>query len=369
MRLGALDEVMERFGARARRGDDLTAQALQLVTIVREMIDEGAIASGRSACAGCPVPTPHVVRRTLDALCPDGRAIALGLFDHDGLWTSFVARRRGGGLRRHRGARRAAAGARAPLGRLAARLPAPRARGRGSLRAARLRVLRRRDALPRAACCQALGTLAALQVRLPPAQLEATSTTVTDGTTDAGILPLVVGILFGTAAVIAASALAWDAYVQGQAQAQVAVIDANTRAAAMLRDKEIHDRELVRNERAQTATASMASLMALLTEHASEQTSAGRSAADPFSDVRARTADQLLATHKKLVDELANEAPLTPVAYPKVGGDVPKPSPSKGFFGDMMEAIFKPENIAAAGVVIGGYKLLSNLEKPPRDRR
>ena len=31
MRLGALDEVMERFGARARRGDDLTAQALLLV--------------------------------------------------------------------------------------------------------------------------------------------------------------------------------------------------------------------------------------------------------------------------------------------------------------------------------------------------
>jgi hypothetical protein len=96
MRLGALDEVMERFGARARRGDDLTAQALQLVTIVREMIGEGAIASWPQRLRGLPVPTAHVVRRTLDALCPDGRAIALGLFDHDGLWTSFVARRRDG---------------------------------------------------------------------------------------------------------------------------------------------------------------------------------------------------------------------------------------------------------------------------------
>ena len=96
MRLGALDEVMERFGARARRGDDFTAQALQLVTIVRELIDEGAIASWPQRLRGLPVPTAHVVRRTLDALCPDGRAIALGLFDHEGLWVSFVARRRQG---------------------------------------------------------------------------------------------------------------------------------------------------------------------------------------------------------------------------------------------------------------------------------
>jgi hypothetical protein len=96
MRLGALDEVMERFGARARRGDDLTAQALQLVTIVRELIDEGAIAAWPQRLRGLPVPTPHVVRRTLDALCPDGHAVVLGLFDADGLWVSFAARRRQG---------------------------------------------------------------------------------------------------------------------------------------------------------------------------------------------------------------------------------------------------------------------------------
>jgi hypothetical protein len=95
MRLGALDEVMERFGARARRGDDLTAQSLMLVGIVREMIDEGAIAMWPQRLRGLPVPAPPVVHRTLDALCPDGHAIALGLFDGGELWTSFVARRRG----------------------------------------------------------------------------------------------------------------------------------------------------------------------------------------------------------------------------------------------------------------------------------
>ncbi len=95
MRLGALDEVMERLGARVRRGDDLTVQSLLLVTIAREMIAEGAIASWPQRLRGIPIPTPQIVRRTFDALCPDGRAIALGLFDADGLWTSFVARRRG----------------------------------------------------------------------------------------------------------------------------------------------------------------------------------------------------------------------------------------------------------------------------------
>jgi hypothetical protein len=94
MRLGALDEVMERFGARARRGDDITAQALQLVVIVREMIEEGAIASWPQRLRGIPVPTAQVVRRTLDALCSDGKAMALGVFDGEGLWTCFVARRR-----------------------------------------------------------------------------------------------------------------------------------------------------------------------------------------------------------------------------------------------------------------------------------
>jgi hypothetical protein len=96
MRLGALDEVMERFGARAQRGDDLLAQSLMLVGIVRELIGEGAIATWPQRLRGLPVPATNVVHRTLDALCPDGRAITLGLFDGGGLWTAFVARRRNG---------------------------------------------------------------------------------------------------------------------------------------------------------------------------------------------------------------------------------------------------------------------------------
>jgi hypothetical protein len=95
MRLGGLDEVMERFGARSRRDDDLTEQSIKFVEIVHEMISEGAIATWPQRLRGFPIPTAPVARRALDALCGEGRTVALGLFDAEGLWTSFVARRRG----------------------------------------------------------------------------------------------------------------------------------------------------------------------------------------------------------------------------------------------------------------------------------
>jgi hypothetical protein len=93
-RLGALDEVMERFGARARRDDDLTRQALSLVGIVREMTAEGALDRWPVRLRGLPTPTEGMVQRALDSLCAPGKAIVLGLFKDGELWTAFVATRR-----------------------------------------------------------------------------------------------------------------------------------------------------------------------------------------------------------------------------------------------------------------------------------
>lgn len=97
-RTGALEEIMERFGARLRRTDDLTAQALLLVEIAHELLEEGAIERWPERLKGVPPPTDMMVRRSLDALCPDGHAMVLGVFRHGDLWTAGVARRRGEGF-------------------------------------------------------------------------------------------------------------------------------------------------------------------------------------------------------------------------------------------------------------------------------
>jgi len=94
--MGALEECMDRFGARARRGDDFIDQTLSLVAIVREMLVEGAIEAWPRRLRGVPLPSDAMVRKALDAVCPDGTAVVLGTFDRGELWTAFVGRRRGG---------------------------------------------------------------------------------------------------------------------------------------------------------------------------------------------------------------------------------------------------------------------------------
>lgn len=95
---GALEDVMERFGARLRRTDDITAQALLVVSIVREMIMEGTVERWPKRLQGVPMPSEPMVRRTFDAICPDGHAMVLGLFRGGELWTAATARRRGQGF-------------------------------------------------------------------------------------------------------------------------------------------------------------------------------------------------------------------------------------------------------------------------------
>jgi hypothetical protein len=95
---GALDEVMERFGARAQRGDDLTRQAITLAQLVREMADEGALLAWPTRLSSLRIPTRPMIIRTLDSLSRDGGVIALGLFEGGELSTSIAVRRCGAGF-------------------------------------------------------------------------------------------------------------------------------------------------------------------------------------------------------------------------------------------------------------------------------
>jgi hypothetical protein len=91
--VGAIDDVMERFGARAKRSDDIVVQSLSIVSIVRELMNEGAIEGWPRRLKNVPVPAAPMVHRAIDAICKEGHAIALGVFKDGELWTSLVVRR------------------------------------------------------------------------------------------------------------------------------------------------------------------------------------------------------------------------------------------------------------------------------------
>lgn len=95
---GALEELMERFGARVRRGEDVIDQSITLVGVIGELIDEGKIERWPKRLQGVPAPSGPMVRRAIDSLCPDEHAMVLGVFKGGELWTSLAARRRGPGF-------------------------------------------------------------------------------------------------------------------------------------------------------------------------------------------------------------------------------------------------------------------------------
>lgn len=90
---GALERVMERFGARARRGDDLVVHLVTMAELLQAEVLAGRIEVWPNRLQGVPIPAPSVVRGTLDSVCPVGRAMVVGLFEHGELWTCIALRR------------------------------------------------------------------------------------------------------------------------------------------------------------------------------------------------------------------------------------------------------------------------------------
>lgn len=90
---GALEAIMERFGARARRGEGLDEQLLGLLLLAREELVAGRLELWPFRLRGVPVPSAAVVRASVDSVCPVGKALLLGLFEGGELWTSIALRR------------------------------------------------------------------------------------------------------------------------------------------------------------------------------------------------------------------------------------------------------------------------------------
>ncbi|WP_437335229.1 hypothetical protein [Sorangium sp. So ce394] len=95
---GALEAIVERFGARVRRGDDLVAQTLLLLQLAREELLAGRIDLWPARLRGVPMPSPGVVRGTLESLAGAGKTMVIGLFEGGELWTSVALRRDARGI-------------------------------------------------------------------------------------------------------------------------------------------------------------------------------------------------------------------------------------------------------------------------------
>lgn len=90
---GVLEDVMDRFAARVRRGDDLTTQTITLLQVARDEAAAGRITLWPGRLRGVPIPPPAVVAGTLDSLCKPGFSMVFGLFEADELWTCVAVRR------------------------------------------------------------------------------------------------------------------------------------------------------------------------------------------------------------------------------------------------------------------------------------
>lgn len=92
---GSLEELADRFAERLKPEHDFLAQVLELLAVVKELEGERALSVWPWRIAEWPVPNERAVVKALDLLCPDEKAIVLGVFDGGELATCVVARRRG----------------------------------------------------------------------------------------------------------------------------------------------------------------------------------------------------------------------------------------------------------------------------------
>jgi hypothetical protein len=95
---GTLEQIMESFGARSRRGDDITTQVVNLALCVREETVNGHIDLWPARLRGVPIPSPGMVNSSLDSVCAVGKTLIVGLFEDGELWTSIALHRGPGGF-------------------------------------------------------------------------------------------------------------------------------------------------------------------------------------------------------------------------------------------------------------------------------
>lgn len=92
---GTIERVGRKTAAKTARGTDLLEQVLPVLAALREAELRGEIFR-YPAPTLVPLPTVNVVRRAVDMVLPDGRALVLCVWQGHALWTGMVLRRSGG---------------------------------------------------------------------------------------------------------------------------------------------------------------------------------------------------------------------------------------------------------------------------------
>lgn len=96
LREGVVEEIAERIAHRLERGDDYLSQLLSVARSVREMSEAGLLLSWPRHFENVPIPTLGMVRRALDSVLPEDRAMVFVVWNGSTPWTGMVLRRNQG---------------------------------------------------------------------------------------------------------------------------------------------------------------------------------------------------------------------------------------------------------------------------------
>jgi hypothetical protein len=101
----SVNELLERFGARLSSHHDSIDQWLLCVSIVAELVSESAISLWPRSLVSSLGLLNSALRSSINALCPEGKAVLVGIFDDGALYTCVGLMRGNAGVERVLGPR------------------------------------------------------------------------------------------------------------------------------------------------------------------------------------------------------------------------------------------------------------------------
>ncbi len=97
LRSEALPDLVKAIAQRHRPNDDPVAQVLSAARVLQDAIGHDLWISPKNLTS-LPLPPYELLSRSFDRMLPDGRTLMFYIFDGGRVWTSLIARKRGGDI-------------------------------------------------------------------------------------------------------------------------------------------------------------------------------------------------------------------------------------------------------------------------------